>query len=256
MRPRKRFGQHFLTDPDIIHGILNAIAPAANEHLVEIGPGRGALTRGLAGSNGQLTLVEIDRDLAAELEASCPDARVICADALRFDFSALDGQTGLRIVGNLPYNISTPLLFHLYAHLQCIQDMTFMLQEEVVDRICAGPGSADYGRLSIMSQYHCVGQKLFTVPPTAFSPPPKVMSAVISLSPSNKLPRAADVHCLEEVVLSAFSARRKTVRNALGKLLTDAEICAIDIDPGVRPAELSPGDYIRCADALWGKRRP
>jgi 16S rRNA (adenine1518-N6/adenine1519-N6)-dimethyltransferase len=255
MKPRKRFGQHFLTDPDVIDNILDALCPGKDDHVIEIGPGRGALTRGLAGSDVRLTLIEIDRDLACELEVTYPHAEVICADALGLDFSELAAGTRLRIIGNLPYNISTPLLFHLYRHLGSIHDMTFMLQEEVVDRICAQPDSAAYGRLTIMSQYYCEGEKLFTVPPTAFAPPPKVMSAIISLTPASKLPRAKDDACLAEVVMAAFSARRKTLRNALGKLLTASEISNIDIDPRVRPAELSPGEYLRCADALFLKRQ-
>ncbi len=255
MKPRKRFGQHFLTDPDVIHRILDALSPAKDEHVIEIGPGRGALTRGLAESDVRLTLIEIDRDLARELEVTYPHAEVICADALGLDFSELATGSRLRIIGNLPYNISTPLLFHLYSHLDSIHDMTFMLQEEVVDRICAQPNSEAYGRLSIMSQYHCEGEKLFTVLPTAFAPPPKVMSAIISLTPASELPRAEDVASLSEVVVAAFSARRKTLRNALGKLLTETEIRNINIDPRVRPAELSPGQYLRCADALFHKRQ-
>lgn len=255
--PRKRFGQHFLHDPWVLSRIVDAIAPQAGDALVEIGPGEGALTRPLLARIPSLTAVEIDRDLAAALVAEFPPERlqVIVADALDFDFSAL--PTGLRVVGNLPYNVSTPLLFHLAAFADRVRDMHFMLQLEVVDRMAASHSTPAYGRLSVMLQRRFRIQRLFKVAPGAFRPPPKVESAVVRLTP---LP-AAEVVPLDErlfgtVVTRAFGARRKTLRNALSSLIDAEGLSALGIDPGLRPENVSPADYIRIAIDIARRAAP
>lgn len=255
--PRKRFGQHFLHDPWVLSRIVDAIAPQAGDALVEIGPGEGALTRPLLARIPSLTAVEIDRDLAAALVAEFPPERlqVIVADALDYDFSAL--PTGLRVVGNLPYNVSTPLLFHLAAFADRVRDMHFMLQLEVVDRMAASHSTPAYGRLSVMLQRRFRIQRLFKVAPGAFRPPPKVESAVVRLTP---LP-AAEVVPLDErlfgtVVTRAFGARRKTLRNALSSLIDAEGLSALGIDPGLRPENVSPADYIRIAIDIARRAAP
>ena len=218
-RTRKRFGQHFLADPGVIDSIICAIRPSATDVIVEIGPGQGAITTSLATAAGSLHAIELDRDLAARLQvqyAKEPGVTIHVADALSFDFGSLGDR--LRIVGNLPYNISTPLLFHLLAYRDRIVDMHFMLQKEVVDRMAAPPGSKAYGRLSIMLGCHFDIEALFDVDRLAFSPPPEVTSAVARLSP---LPSQTydidDEALLSRLVATAFSQRRKTIRNALRK---------------------------------------
>ena len=255
--PRKRFGQHFLHDPWVLSRIVDAIAPQAGDALVEIGPGEGALTRPLLARIPSLTAVEIDRDLAAALVAEFPPERlrVIVADALDYDFSAL--PTGLRVVGNLPYNVSTPLLFHLAAFADRVRDMHFMLQLEVVDRMAASHSTPAYGRLSVMLQRRFRIQRLFKVAPGAFRPPPKVESAVVRLTP---LP-AAEVVPLDErlfgtVVTRAFGARRKTLRNALISLIDAQGLSALGIDPGLRPENVSPAEYIRLAIDIARRAAP
>ncbi len=255
--PRKRFGQHFLHDPWVLSRIVDAIAPQAGDALVEIGPGEGALTRPLLARIPSLTAVEIDRDLAAALVAEFPPERlrVIVADALDYDFSAL--PTGLRVVGNLPYNVSTPLLFHLAAFADRVRDMHFMLQLEVVDRMAASHSTPAYGRLSVMLQRRFRIQRLFKVAPGAFRPPPKVESAVVRLTP---LP-AAEVVPLDErlfgtVVTRAFGARRKTLRNALISLIDAQGLSALGIDPGLRPENVSPEDYTRIAIDIARRASP
>ena len=255
--PRKRFGQHFLHDPWVLSRIVDAIAPQAGDALVEIGPGEGALTRPLLARIPSLTAVEIDRDLAAALVAEFPPERlrVIVADALDYDFSAL--PTGLRVVGNLPYNVSTPLLFHLAAFADRVRDMHFMLQLEVVDRMAASHSTPAYGRLSVMLQRRFRIQRLFKVAPGAFRPPPKVESAVVRLTP---LP-AAEVVPLDErlfgtVVTRAFGARRKTLRNALISLIDAQGLSALGIDPGLRPENVSAADYTRIAIDIARRAAP
>lgn len=239
--PRKRFGQHFLHDPAVIHNIINAIAPRATDHMVEIGPGQGALTYPLLEKLDTLHVVEIDRDLVAHLQAQgIEKLRIHNVDALRFDFCSLADGHKLRVVGNLPYNISTPILFHLLKQLECIEDMYFMLQKEVVERMIAAPGSRDYGRLSIMIQYRCQVESLFNIGPGAFKPPPRVDSSIVRLTPHSRAPvQIKDERLFEKMVTQAFSARRKTLRNALKNLLEPAQILACDIDPGLRPEQLS-----------------
>jgi len=244
VRPRKRFGQHFLHDPAVLQRIVEAIAPARGDAVVEIGPGEGALTRPLLERLERLTVIEIDRDLAAKLsrEHSPAALAVIVADVLDYDFSAL--PAGVRIVGNLPYNISTPILFHLARYADRVHDMHFMLQREVVERMVARHSTPDYGRLSVMLQTRFAMKKLFDVAPGAFRPPPKVESAVVRLVPLVQKPQCDDA-LLETIVRQAFSARRKTLRNALP--LKPADYEALGIDPSLRPENLAPADYVRMA---------
>lgn len=252
--PRKRFGQHFLHDPAIIDRIVAAFAPAPGETIVEIGPGRGALTQPLLRAAGQLDAIELDRDLAPLLTRTCAstgELRLHHADALRFDFCALArGTDRLRVIGNLPYNISTPLLFHLLDAKRCIADMLFMLQKEVVDRIVAAPGSDDYGRLSVMVQYHCATARLFTIGPGAFTPPPRVDSAIVRLVPYAAPPVAVVNEALfAHVVRHAFSQRRKTLRNTLKPLLPAEAITACGVDPQRRAETLSLVEFAALTNA-------
>ena len=261
MHARKRFGQHFLHDPSVLDRIASAVSPRAGEHIVEIGPGRGALTHSLLtawadGPNGDATLdaIEIDRDLVPRLRqefANEPRFAVHEADALDFDFAALARQRGgrLRIVGNLPYNISTPLLFHLLASAEVIEDMHVMLQREVVNRIVAQPGNGDYGRLTIMLAPWVRAESLFDVGPGAFKPPPKVWSSVVRLTVRREPAFAVSPH-FAAVVASAFSHRRKTLRNALKGLVTAEQIEACHVDPGARPETLPPEAFNRLAQTL------
>jgi len=234
-RPRKRFGQHFLHDPGVLARIVEALAPARSDFVVEIGPGEGALTRLLADEVDLVHAIEIDRDLAAALKTDFQTKLELHqADALEFDFAAF--PDGMRIVGNLPYNISTPLLFHLAAQAKRVRDMHFMLQLEVVERMVAGPSTDAYGRLSVALQARFRMRKLFNVARGAFRPPPKVDSAVVRLEP---LPAPLDVDA--DLLRRAFSARRKTLRNAL----PEVDFAALGIDPKLRPENLSPADYAR-----------
>ena len=241
-KPRRRFAQHFLVDEAIIERIIAVISPAPNECLVEIGPGLGALTRPLVEIVKSLQVIELDRDLADELPrrlGNPPNLHIHAMDALATDFTELAGAQHLRILGNLPYNISSPLLFHLLDHQPVIQDMHFMLQNEVVDRLAASPGGRDYGRLSVMVQLVCRVDKLFEVPPESFSPPPRVNSAVVRLVPAKTpLVRVDQPAHFERVVRQAFSQRRKMLRNSLRDLLDENEIRAAGIDPGARPETL------------------
>jgi 16S rRNA (adenine1518-N6/adenine1519-N6)-dimethyltransferase len=231
-RPRKRFGQHFLHEKRVLARLVEAIAPAPGDFIVEIGPGEGALTRLLAPAT--VEAIEIDRDLAARLQGQFPALKVHCLDALEFDFAQF--PAGMRIVGNLPYNVSTPLLFHLARFAPQVRDMHFMLQLEVVERMVAKPSTPAYGRLSVSLQARFQMKKLFNVAPGAFRPPPKVDSAVVRLAPLDwQLPID------EDLLRKAFSARRKTLRNALPGI--DFE--ALGIDGGLRPENLSPEDYAR-----------
>ncbi len=252
---RKRFGQHFLKDVRVVRRIVDAIAPADGERIVEIGPGRGALTWPLLERAGRLEVIEIDRDLAAALRE---DARgtgrlaVHQGDALRMDFTALRGDgPPLRLVGNLPYNISTPLLFHLLEHRAAITDMHFMLQKEVVDRIIAPPGGKEYGRLTVMLSVLATAERLFEVGPGAFSPPPKVVSAVLRVRPRASTPAPAPDHAgLYRVVTAAFSQRRKTLRNSLHGLFDVDELTACGIDPGWRAEVLTPAQFVLLAERV------
>lgn len=246
--PRKRFGQHFLHDAGVIRRIVEAIAPAPPDVIVEIGPGEGVLTRALLARCQRLEAIEIDRDLAAALSAE--GIRVHVADALAFDFGTF--PPGARIVGNLPYNISTPLLFHLLGYAERLRDLHFMLQLEVVERMVAKPSTPEYGRLSVMLQARFRMEKLFRVAPGAFRPPPKVDSAVVRMVPKRE-PLGCDEKILEQVVREAFSARRKTLRNALE--LEPEDYAALGIDARLRPENLSPDDYVRITRRVAGGAR-
>lgn len=252
---RKRFGQHFLHESGIIEKIVHTINPKPADNILEIGPGLGALTQQLLPYLHRLTVIELDKDLIPLLEKQCAtlgELIVYQADALTFDLLSLsDHNAAWRIVGNLPYNISTPLLFHLLAQISVIKDMHFMLQKEVVDRIVAQAGEAHYGRLSVMVQYYCQVKKLFIVKPGAFQPPPKVDSAVIRLTPYQKLPwQADDVTLLAKIVRTAFLQRRKMLRNNLGKLIDSKQLEYLGIDPRQRPEELSVMDYVKISNFL------
>ncbi len=246
-RPKKRFGQHFLRDRGVVARIVAALAPQPGDRVVEIGPGTGALTRELLARLPHLDAVELDRDLIARLESEFPRERFTLhpGDALKFDFCRLAAGDGrLRLVGNLPYNISTPLLFHLLDQAHCVQDMLFMLQKEVVQRLAASPGGKDYGRLSVMIQYRCAVEKLFDVAPGAFNPPPKVDSAVVRLVPHQAPPVAVDdPERFALLVRAAFASRRKTLRNNLKGLLSAEQIAAVGIDPGRRAETLSLSEF-------------
>ncbi len=249
--PRKRFGQNFLHDERILHAIVSAVSPKSSDHLVEIGPGQGALTELLLPECGRLDVVELDRDLVTLLHKKfATEAKIVIhsGDALNFDFASLGKGEPLRIIGNLPYNISTPLLFHLFAQGSCIRDMHFMLQKEVVDRLCAQPGSKDYGRLGVMASYYCAMEPLMEVPPESFYPQPKVISSVVRLIPHEHKPVDIPAGILQRIVSTAFSQRRKTLRNALGNLFSESEIRKLGIDPGKRPESLGLKEF-----ALLGK---
>lgn len=259
-RPRKRFGQHFLHDRSVVDRIVRAIGPRPGETVVEIGPGEGALTDALLARSQSLHVVELDRDLAARLRARYegdPRVRVHQGDALDFDFRELaPSGHALRVVGNLPYNVSTPLLFHLLDQSRAIADMHFMLQREVVDRIVAAPGGADYGRLTVMVALACESEKLFDVSSGAFRPPPRVTSAVVRLRVRAQPPvRLSDPESFASLVARLFSRRRKTLRNSLrGSLDADA-IAALGIDPMARPETLDLAGFAALANAVHGSVR-
>jgi 16S rRNA (adenine1518-N6/adenine1519-N6)-dimethyltransferase len=240
-RPRKRFGQHFLHERRVLEKIVNAVSPAQDDCLVEIGPGEGALTRPLLEKLARLEVIEVDRDLASKLAAAFPPWKltVHCADALEFDFARF--PTGMRLVGNLPYNISTPLLFHLARYAERVRDMHFMLQLEVVERMVAAPSTPAYGRLSVSLQTRFQMQKLFNVSRGAFRPPPKVESALVRLVPLEE-PLPVD----EDLLRQAFSARRKTLKNSMPGI----DFAALGIDAKLRPENLSPEDYARISGSI------
>ncbi len=249
--PRKRFGQNFLHDRGIVERIIRGINPRAGDQIIEIGPGQGALTYPLLQSIGAMRAIEIDRDLIPRLRAHSPrygQLEVIEADVLRVDFTALAAGTPIRLVGNLPYNISTPILFHALEHASAIRDMHFMLQKEVVDRMAASHGSKDYGRLTVMLQAKVQVEPLFLVPPGSFTPAPKVDSAIvrlIPLAPEQIAPH--DSQRLDELVRAAFSQRRKTLRNALSGVISAEQLQSAGIDPGLRAEQVPVADYLRLA---------
>lgn len=252
-RAKKRFGQNFLHDQNIIDNILAAVAAKPGDNVVEIGPGQGAITEGiLKATEGHLNVVELDRDLIPILLSKFsihPGFKLNQGDALEFDFAQLTEDKPMKVVGNLPYNISTPLIFHLLSYHDRITDMHFMLQKEVVDRIAAGPKEKNYGRLSIMVQYYCQVHSLFIVKPGCFHPIPKVDSAVIRLVPYQELPfPAKDVETLEKVVRQAFSQRRKTLRNTLKGVVSSEELENLGINPGARPETLSVEDFVNISN--------
>jgi 16S rRNA (adenine1518-N6/adenine1519-N6)-dimethyltransferase len=271
-RPRQRFGQNFLHDPGIIRRIIGAVNPQPGQRLVEIGPGQGAITEGLLSAAGALDVVELDRDLIAPLRERLSGLGALSvhnADALAFDLCSLctdthsliegwhedraEGPTAaswrLRLVGNLPYNISTPLLFRFLEQARCIDDLHLMLQKEVVERICAAPGSKVYGRLSVMVQTWCSAERLFVIGPGAFRPPPRVDSAVVRLRPHRPLPSPiSDPALHRRIVAAAFSQRRKTLRNSLSGLITPAQLKAAGIDPSARAETIAVADFVRLAN--------
>lgn len=249
--PRKRFGQNFLQDAGVIRDIVDAIHPQAGEVVIEIGPGLGALTRPLLERAGHLHVVEIDRDIIAKLKHEFPADKLEIheGDALKFDFGSVAPR--MKIVGNLPYNISTPLLFHLAEYSSQVAEMHFMLQKEVVERMVAEPGTTDYGRLTVMLQYRFYMENVLHVPPGAFWPPPKVDSAVVRMIPAPGAHGVAkDLALLEKVVAQAFGQRRKTLRNNLKGLIDDEGLAALGIDPGLRPENLSVAQYVNLANLL------
>ncbi|TBR36992.1 MULTISPECIES: 16S rRNA (adenine(1518)-N(6)/adenine(1519)-N(6))-dimethyltransferase RsmA [Dyella] len=253
-RPKKSFGQHFLHEKRYIERIVSAISPKDGDVVVEIGPGEGALTLPLLAVAHKMTAIELDTDLIPDLQARAAavgELEIIHSDVLKVDFSELARARGverLRIAGNLPYYISSPILFHCVDHSSAIQDMHFMLQKEVVDRMAAEPGSKVYGRLSVMLQLACRVEPLFTVPPGAFRPPPKVDSAVVRVIP---LPAAerhdADPRRVHDIVKAAFAQRRKTLNNALRQVMDSEAIRSADVDPKARAETLSPADFVRLA---------
>lgn len=254
-RARKRFGQNFLHDEAVILRIINAIGPRVGDNLVEIGPGQGALTTLLLDELDEMDAVELDRDLVPILEKNCAahgKLNIHNVDALKFDFSSLAKEaSSLRVVGNLPYNISTPLIFHLLTQARFIRDMHFMLQREVVERLAAKPGSKTYGRLSIMVQYHCAVENLFIVGPESFDPMPKIDSAIVRLTPlSEPAVKVDDEALLAKVVTQAFSQRRKTIRNTLKPFMTGDEISALEIDPGLRAEVLDLEAFARLTNYI------
>jgi 16S rRNA (adenine1518-N6/adenine1519-N6)-dimethyltransferase len=250
--PRKRFGQHFLESAEIIQNIVGAIAARAGETVVEIGPGRGAITGALAASGASLHAIEFDRDLIPRLRQryeSLDNVFIYEADALSFDYASLGNQ--LRIVGNLPYNISTPLLFRMTGYAGAVRDLHFMLQKEVVDRITASPGSGDYGRLTIMLGCRMHAEQLFDVPASAFRPPPRVTSSFIRLWPRQPGEMAiADLQFMSRIVAQAFSQRRKTLRNALKGTATSEDLDTVQIDPGARAEEVPVTAWVALANHL------
>ncbi|MGI4849749.1 MAG: 16S rRNA (adenine(1518)-N(6)/adenine(1519)-N(6))-dimethyltransferase RsmA [Janthinobacterium lividum] len=252
--PRKRFGQNFLTDRFVLQDIISAIAPADGDTMVEIGPGLGAMTRLLLDELGQLHVVELDRDLVAHLGKTFTADRLLVhsGDALKFDFASIPVTTEgrkLRVVGNLPYNISSPLLFHLAEIAPLVQDQHFMLQKEVVERMVSPPGGKNYGRLSVMLQWRYEMTLLFIVPPTAFDPPPRVESAIVRMVPIAQ-PLACERSSLEQVVLKAFSQRRKVLRNCVAGMFTEQDLIDAGIDPQARPETVSLQHYVALANRL------
>ena len=247
-KARKRFGQHFLSDQSIIEAIVDAIAPRPGQFVVEIGPGLAALTQPLVERLGQLTVVELDRDLAVRLRAH-PQLTVIESDVLKVDFRALAASRPepMRVVGNLPYNISTPILFHLLGVADVVQDQHFMLQKEVIDRMVAAPGTSDYGRLSVMLQWRYAMENVLFVPPGSFDPPPRVDSAIVRMVPL-AVPPVLDAKLLEELVQVAFSMRRKLLRHSLGRWL-EARGFAGEFDLQRRAEEVPVAEYVALAQA-------
>lgn len=257
-KPRKRFGQNFLQSPHVIQQIINTINAQPNDHLIEIGPGLGALTKFLLAEVNHLDVIEIDRDLARQLMISLDHSQKLTThieDVLNFDFNVFTPKK-IRIVGNLPYNITTPLIFHLLKFQSNIQDMHFMLQKEVVDRLCAKPDCKDYGRLSIMAQYHCETEYLFSVDPEAFYPPPKVNSAFVRLTPRSFPRLATNVTLLQTITRDAFNLRRKRLSNALKSYLSPKDFIALDLNPTLRPEVLSVADFVKISNYIDQNKGP
>lgn len=258
--PRKRFGQNFLINQNIIAAIIAAIDPSAGQHILEVGPGGGVLTEALVTSRAKVDAVEIDRDLAEALQGrfTAGNFTLHCIDVLKFPIEELKIQSEskkLRVVGNLPYNISTPLLFKLFNHIDIIEDMFFMLQHEVALRLAAKPNSRDYGRMSVMAQYYCDMEIILDVPPSAFEPPPKVNSSVVRFSPHLKpTVDVIDHAMLHTVVTQAFSQRRKTIANSLKPLISSEAFKSLEIDPQLRAENLTLYNYAQIANYISNQR--
>lgn len=257
-KARKRFGQNFLHDHGVIRRIVACIGPKKGQRIVEIGPGKGALTEGIISVTERMDVVELDRDLIPILKVNLfrfPELTVHEADAMKFDFTSLKiDEQSIRVVGNLPYNISTPLIFHLLSQASVIEDMHFMLQKEVVDRLAAQPGDSLYGRLSVMAQYYCAVESLFIVGPESFDPAPKVDSAIVRMTPHKTLPCTVDnIKKLEDMVRVGFQQRRKTLRNNYKGVLDNDDFAALDIDPGLRPERLDVKDFVRITNHVLKK---
>ena len=250
VRARKRFGQHFLVDEGVLQRIADAVRPGADDRLLEIGPGHGALTRHLHGHPCRYVAVELDRDLIAPLEAAFPALEVVSADILKVDLEQLLDPPGWRLIGNLPYNISSPLLLKLFDHLPRVTDMHFMFQRELGARLGAAPGGKNWGRLGVLTQYYCEVDSLFDVPPEAFSPPPRVHSQVVRLLPRRER-AVVDPGRLRQVLRLAFSSRRKRIANGLKTLQLDWD--RADVDPDTRPDALSVSEFVRLANAVTGE---
>ncbi len=256
-KARKRFGQNFLHDHGVIRRIVACIGPKKGQRIVEIGPGKGALTEGIISTTERMDVVELDRDLIPILKVNLfrfPELTVHEADAMKFDFSSLATEQKIRVVGNLPYNISTPLIFHLLSQANVIEDMHFMLQKEVVDRLAARPGDNLYGRLSVMAQYYCSVESLFIVGPESFDPAPKVDSAIVRMTPHKTLPfPVEDIKGLEDTVRIGFHQRRKTLRNNYKGVLDNDDFEALQIDPSLRPERLDVEEFVRIANFIHNK---
>ncbi|MCP1065958.1 16S rRNA (adenine(1518)-N(6)/adenine(1519)-N(6))-dimethyltransferase RsmA [Serratia symbiotica] len=259
---RKRFGQNFLTDQFVIDSIVSAIHPQPGEAIIEIGSGLGALTEPVGARIDRMMAIELDRDLAARLanHSSLKDKLTIYQqDAMKVNFAEMAKQAGqpLRVFGNLPYNISTPLMFHLFIYTQAIRDMHFMLQKEVANRLVAGPDSKSYGRLSVMAQYYCNVIPVLEVPPTSFTPAPKVDSAVVRLVPHSVMPNpVSDVHMLSRITTQVFNQRRKTIRNSLGDLFTPVQLIELGINASLRAENISVVQYCKLANWLSDNSAP
>ena len=252
---RKRFGQNFLHDENVIRKIVDAISAVEGDHLLEIGPGLGALTKELAKTGATIHCVELDADLAKSLRTEFQEydsIKIIEGDALKFDLSSIATEKRpLRVIGNLPYNISTPIIFHLLKNSELIRDMTFMLQLEVIQRMISKVGKRNYGRLSLMVQYYCEVEHLFNVASSAFSPKPKVVSALSRLKPHNSTSiRAKDSDCLQTVIRTAFNQRRKTLRNSLRTIIPEALLDRIAINKNLRPQDITLNEYVEISNAI------
>ncbi|MFT2097358.1 16S rRNA (adenine(1518)-N(6)/adenine(1519)-N(6))-dimethyltransferase RsmA [Marinomonas sp. 2405UD66-6] len=257
-KARKRFGQNFLHDHGVIRRIVACIGPKKGQRIVEIGPGKGALTEGIISVTERMDVVELDRDLIPILKVNLfkfPELTVHEADAMKFDFTSLKtDEQSIRVVGNLPYNISTPLIFHLLSQAEVIEDMHFMLQKEVVDRLAARPGDSLYGRLSVMAQYYCAVESLFIVGPESFDPAPKVDSAIVRMTPHKTLPYSvSDIKKLEDMVRIGFQQRRKTLRNNYKGVLDNDDFATLNIDPSLRPERLDIEDFVRITNHVLQK---
>ena len=254
---RKRFGQNFLHDHGVIRRIVDCIGPKKGQRIVEIGAGTGALTEGIISVTKRMDVVELDRDLIPILKVNLfrfPNLMVHEADAMTFDFASVAIEQSIRVVGNLPYNISTPLIFHLLRQASIIEDMHFMLQKEVVDRLAARPGDSLYGRLSVMAQYYCAVESLFTVGPESFDPAPKVESAIVRMIPHKTFPFPANnMKTIEDTVRIGFHQRRKTLRNNYKSVLDDDDFKTLNIDPILRPERLNVEEFVRIANCIHNK---